>query len=118
MEEIMPIIINALFGILIVLVGLAVTKLRDYLDEKGITEQIAQYSFLAELAVKAAEKIYGPGLGERKKEQAVTFFKEALNSYGVTLSEEEIEMFIEAAVEQMQESWKGNSIEEDVDKVE
>lgn len=111
LTEIMPIIVNGLLGILIVLLGIAVAKVRNYLDEKGITEQIAQYSFLAELAVKAAEKIYGPGLGEKKKEKAIEFLVESLDGFGIELTAKEIDMFIEAAVEEMEEAWKGNSIE-------
>lgn len=111
LTEIMPIIINGLLGILIVLLGIAVSKVRNYLDEKGITEQIAQYSFLAEIAVKAAEKIYGPGLGVEKKEKAIEFLVEALDGFGIELTAKEIDMFIEAAVEEMQEAWHGTAEE-------
>ena len=107
LTEIMPNIVNALLGTFIVLLGIAVAKVRNYLDEKGITEQIAQYSFLAEIAVKAAEKIYGPGLGVEKKEKAIEFLVEALDGFGIELTAKEIDMFIEAAVEEMQEAWHG-----------
>ena len=111
LTEIMPNIVNALLGTFIVLLGIAVAKVRNYLDEKGITEKIAQYSFLAELAVKAAEKIYGPGYGVKKKEKAVEFLVESLDGFGVELTAKEIDMFIEAAVEEMQEAWQGTAEE-------
>lgn len=109
--DIMPLVISTLSTLFVILLGYAVAKLKTFLDDKGITEKIEQFSFLADLAVQAAEMIHGEGYGERKKEEAKTFVLDAANDFGLTLTEKELDMFIEAAVKRMNDAWHTVDIE-------
>ena len=108
LQEITPILIAAIGTVLTYLLGKATAKLKVYLDEKGITEKIEQYKGLALVAVEAAEKIYGPGLGDKKKHLAKNYIINFVNSLGfVELTEEELDTFIEAAIIEMEQGWTG-----------
>lgn len=112
LQEITPILITIIGTILTYFLGQLAAKLKAYLDEKGITEKIDQYKGLALVAVEAAEKIYGPGLGEEKKHLAKTYIINFVNSLGlIELTEEELDAFIEAAIIEMEQGWTGKEKE-------
>lgn len=92
MNEGMVKIILALIGLL----GTVITTvLVPYLRSKTTKEQREDIYFLVTLAVQAAEQIYfKPGQGEEKKEYVINY----LYSRGIKLTVEDLDMFIEAAV--------------------
>ncbi|MDU5080211.1 phage holin, LLH family [uncultured Tissierella sp.] len=84
---------------LIGLLGTIVTYvLVPYLKSKTTKEQRENIYFLVSLAVQAAEQIYiKPGQGEKKKEYVINY----LNSRGIKLTVEDLNIFIEAAVKEL-----------------
>lgn len=81
---------------LITLLGTIITGvLVPYLRSRTTKEQRENIYFLVTLAVQAAEQIYfKPGQGEEKKEYVINY----LLSRGIKLTVEDLDLFIEAAV--------------------
>lgn len=91
--------------IVIALIGLATTLITTYLipyiTSKLSAEQQKKAIFWTKLAVEAAEKIYSEeGKGAEKKAYVISF----LERKGIHLSEQEIDVAIEAAVLELQNS--------------
>lgn len=92
MNEGMVKIILALIGLL----GTVITTvLVPYLRSRTTKEQREDIYFLVTLAVQAAEQIYfNSGQGKEKKEYVINY----LYSRGIKLTIEDLDLFIEAAV--------------------
>lgn len=58
----------------------------------------------ASQAVLATEQIYGSGDGETKKRVVVEFIQKVLAQKGISLTDDEIDTIIEAAVKEMNEN--------------
>lgn len=88
-------IILALIGLLsTVITGLLI----PYIKSKTTQSQRENTVFLIELAVKAAEKLWpDTGAGLKKKDYVIQY----INAKGIKLSEEDLNMFIEAAVKEL-----------------
>lgn len=69
-------------------------KLRAYLKEKLTSEQRKKLLEWVSVAVKAAEQLYGTGMGEKKKEYVLEF----LNSKGFIFDYDEVITMIESEV--------------------
>ncbi|MBU5314151.1 phage holin family protein [Tissierella carlieri] len=94
MNEGMIKIILGLIGLL----GTIITYLLvPYLKSKTTREQRENVYFLVTLAVQAAEQIYGSKTGNQKKEYVINY----LNSHGISVSVEDLDMMIEAAVKEL-----------------
>lgn len=73
-----------------------------YLKSKLGTEKLNNYMEYAKLGVKAAEIIYNEtGMGIAKKEYAVKFMNEFFNKNKTVITEKQIEVLIEAAVQEL-----------------
>lgn len=92
-------------SVVVAVIGLLSTivtaVLVPYFKSKTTREQRDNIYFWAKIAVEAAEKIYkDAGQGKAKKE----FVKQFLADHGIVLDEAQVDVVIESAVLQMQNS--------------
>lgn len=67
-------------------------------------KQLAQYKEWAKLAVKTAEMLWKEsGRGEDKKDYVVKFLNDMFNKNKIVITEQQMEILIEAAVKEMKE---------------
>lgn len=97
---------NRLFDILLTLIpvlGAVITYfIVPYLKANISSTQLAQYKEWADLAVKTAEMLWREsGHGKDKKAYVVNFLTEMFNSRKIVITEEQMNVLIEAAVKEM-----------------
>lgn len=97
---------NRLFDILLTLIpvlGAVITYfIVPYLKTNISSTQLAQYKEWADLAVKTAEMLWREsGHGKDKKTYVVDFLTELFNSRKIVITEEQMNVLIEAAVKEM-----------------
>lgn len=110
MQQIQEIIIGGSMSILTILAGIAVKAVKDFLVAKGGEKAIKITEILAKTAVNATEQV-AQKLdihGEQKLAHAKDIVKKGLEQYNIYLTNSQIDNFIEAAVKQANEAWKGN----------
>lgn len=109
MQQINEILLNGAISILVILAGIAVKAVKDYLVQKGGEKTVKIVEILAKNAVNAVEQVASETgyKGEEKLEQARTKIRTELNKYGISMTDKELDTFIEASVKQMNEAWKG-----------
>ena len=109
MQQITEIIIVSATGILTVLAGIAVKSIKDFLIKKGGEKTIKIVEILAKNAVNAVEQVaQETGFkGEEKLEQARTKIRAELNKYNISMTDKDLNTFVESAVKQMNDAWKG-----------
>lgn len=110
MQQINEIIINAAISILVILLGIAVKSIKEYLVQKGGEKTIKIVEILAKNAVNAVEQVSAETgyKGEEKLEQARTKIRAELNKYNIGMTDKDLDTFVEAAVKQMNDAWKGD----------
>lgn len=97
-ENIFEIILVVISVLGAILTGIVI----PYIKEKIGSEKLTKYEEWAMLAVKAAEMIFAEqSMGEAKKEYVVSFLNEIFNKNRVVITEEQIEVLVEAAVKSM-----------------
>lgn len=97
-----------LFQIILMIIPILSTAITyfviPYIRANIDTEKLAQYKEWASLAVKTAEMLWQEtGHGKDKKQYAVDFLNRIFNARKTVISEEQINVLIEAAVRQMKE---------------
>lgn len=109
MQQITEIIIASATGILTVLAGIAVKSIKDFLIKKGGEKTIKLVEILAKNAVNAVEQVSAETgyKGEEKLEQARTKIRAELNKYNISMTDKDLDTFVESAVKQMNDAWKG-----------
>jgi LL-H family phage holin len=109
MSQFNEVIIAFATGFLAVATGSIVKAVKDYLLRKGGEKTIKIVEILAKNAVNAVEQVASETgyKGEEKLEQARTKIRAELNKYGISMTDKELDTFIEASVKQMNEAWKG-----------
>lgn len=109
MQQITEIITNGAISILVILAGVAVKAVKDYLIQKGGEKTIKIVEILAKNAVNAVEQIASETgyKGEEKLEQARTKIRAELTKYNISMTDRELDTFIEASVKKMNDVWKG-----------
>lgn len=109
MQQITEIIIASATGILTVLAGIAVKSIKDFLIKKGGEKTIKIVEILAKNAVNAVEQVASETgfKGEEKLGQARTKIRAELNKYNISMTDRELDTFIEASVKEMNDAWKG-----------
>ena len=109
MQQITEIIIASATGILTVLAGIAVKSIKDFLIKKGGEKTIKIVEILAKNAVNAVEQVAKETgfKGEEKLEQARTKIRAELNKYNISMTDKDLDTFVESAVKQMNDAWKG-----------
>ena len=107
MEQINEIIINAAISILVILTGIAVKSIKEYLVKKGGEQSVKIVEILAKNAVNAVEQVSAETgfKGEEKLEQARTKMRAELGKYNINMADKDLETFIESAVKQMNDAW-------------
>lgn len=109
MQQITEIIVASATGILTVLAGIAVKTVKDYLIKKGGEKTVKIVEILAKNAVNAVEQVAAQTgfKGEDKLEQARTKIRAELTKYNISMTDKDLDTFVESAVKQMNEAWKG-----------
>lgn len=109
MQQINEIIANGAISILVILAGIAVKSIKDFLIKKGGEKTIKIIEILAKNAVNAVEQVAAETgyKGQEKLEQARTKIRAELSKYNISMSDKELDTFVESAVKKMNDSWKG-----------
>lgn len=104
-----------LFSVILALIPVLGTILTVYIipfiKEKIGNEKLSKYEYWVDIAVKAAEMIWTEtGHGADKKQYVVEFINNMFNSKKTVITEEQINVLIEASVKQLKlEENKENS---------
>ena len=109
MQQINEILINGAVSILVILVGITVKAIKEYLVQKGGEKTIKIVEILAKNAVNAVEQVASETgfKGEEKLEQARTKIRSELKKYNIIMTDRDLDTFVESAVKQMNDAWKG-----------
>lgn len=109
MQQITEIIVASATGILTILAGIAVKSIKDFLVKKGGEKTIKIVEILAQNAVNAVEQVAAETgyKGEEKLEQARTKIRAELTKYNISMTDRDLDTFVESAVKQMNDAWKG-----------
>ena len=109
MQQINEILINGAVSILVILVGIAVKAIKEYLVQKGGEKTIKIVEILAKNAVNAVEQVSAETgyKGEEKLEQARIKIRAELKKYNINMTDSDLDTFVESAVKQMNDAWKG-----------
>ena len=109
MQQINEILLNGAISILVILLGIVVKSIKDYLIKKGGEQTVKIVEILAKNAVNAVEQVSAETgyKGEEKLEQARTKIRAELSKYNISMTDKELDTFIEASVKEMNDAWKG-----------
>ena len=88
------------------LVGWATKHVVTYLKEKGIIVKIENNKALVKIAVEAVEQSYKTLHGKEKLDLAKIELIKLANEKGVKISEKEIDLLLESAVKEMNDTIK------------
>lgn len=109
MQQINEIIANGAISILVILAGISVKVIKDFLIKKGGEKTIKIVEILAKNAVNAVEQVASETgyKGEEKLEQARAKIRAELSKYNISMTDRDLDTFVESAVKQMNDAWKG-----------
>ena len=109
MSQFNELIIAFATGFLAVAVGNIVKAVKDYLLQKGGEKAVKIAEILAKNAVHAVEQVATETgyKGDEKLEQAKVYMISELKKYNVSMTDKDLEVFVESAVKQMNDAWKG-----------
>ena len=107
MSQINEILINGAISILVILLGIAVKSVKEYLVQKGGEKTIKIVEILAKNAVNAVEQVSSETgyKGEEKLEQARIKIRAELSKYNISMTDSDLDTFVESAVKQMNDAW-------------
>lgn len=110
MQQINEIITNGAVSIAIILLGIAVKAVKDYLIKEGGEKTVKIVEILAKNAVNAVEQVSAETgyKGEEKLGQARTKIRAELAKYNISMTDKDLDTFVESAVKQMNDAWKGD----------
>lgn len=108
MTQFNELIIAFATGFLAVAIGGIVKAVKEYLLQKGGEKAVKIAEILAKNAVHAVEQVATETgyKGDEKLEQAKVYMISELKKYNVTMTDKELEVFVESAVKQMNDAWK------------
>lgn len=109
MEQLQQVITSASMTVITIVLGMAAKWLKEYLLKKGGEKAVKIAEIVAQNAVEAVEQIaYDKDIkGLEKLTEAKISMQSELSKHNVYLSNQDMEMFIEAAVKRMNDAWKG-----------
>lgn len=109
MQQINEIIANGAISILVILAGITVKSIKDFLIKKGGEKTIKIVEILAKNAVNAVEQVAAETgyKGEEKLGQARDKIRAELVKYNISMTDKDLDTFVESAVKQMNDAWKG-----------
>ena len=107
MQQINEILINGAISILVILVGISVKAVKEYLIQKGGEKTIKIVEIFAKNAVNAVEQVSTETgyKGEEKLEQARAKIRAELRKYNISMTDSDLDTFVESAVKQMNDAW-------------
>ncbi|WP_413223717.1 phage holin, partial [Streptococcus pneumoniae] len=107
MQQITEIIIAFATSFLTVAVGGIVKAVKDYLLRKGGEKAVIIAEILAKNAVHAVEQVASETgyKGEEKLEQARAKVRAELTKYNISMTDKDLDTFVESAVKQMNDAW-------------
>ena len=88
-------------GVILIATGAFVAFGRPLLQSKLSTEQLATLRQVVNIAVYAAEQLFGAKVGKDKKAYALEYAKQLLAKFHLTFNEETIDAAIEAQVKEL-----------------
>ncbi len=108
MTQITEIILASATGILTILAGIAVKSIKDYLIQKGGEKAVIIAEILAKNAVNAVEQVAAETgyKGDEKLEQARDKVRAELTKYNISMTDKDLDTFVESAVKQMNDAWR------------
>ena len=108
MSQFNEIIIAFATGFLAVATGSIVKAVKDYLLRKGGEKAVKIAEILAKNTVNAVEQVTSETgyKGEEKLEQARTKIRTELSKYNISMTDKDLDTFVESAVKQMNDAWK------------
>ena len=108
MQQISEIIANGAVSITIILLAIAVKAVKEYLIKEGGEKTVKIAEILAKNAVHAVEQVAQETgyKGDEKLEQAKVYMISELKKYNVSMTDKELDVFVESAVKQMNDAWK------------
>ena len=111
MTQITEIILASATGILTILAGIAVKSIKDYLTQKGGEKAVKIAEILAKNAVHAVHAVEQVATetgykGDEKLEQARDKVRAELTKYNISMTDKDLDTFVESAVKQMNDAWK------------
>ena len=106
MQQINEILLNGAISILVILIGSVVKAIKDYLIKKGGEKTIKIVEILAKNAVNAVEQVASETgyKGEEKLEQARAKIRAELSKYNISMTDKDLDTFVESAVKQMNDA--------------
>ena len=109
MQQISEIIANGAVSITIILLAIAVKTFKEYLVKEGGEKAVKIAEILAKNAVNAVEQVAAATgyKGDEKLEQARDKVRAELTKYNISMTDRDLDTFIESAVKQMNDAWKG-----------
>jgi LL-H family phage holin len=109
MNQITELVLSSAIGILTILAGAMVKAVKEFLIAKGGEKSIKIVEILARNAVNAVEQVSAETgfKGEQKLAQAKSAILTELEKYNIYMTDKDLDVFIEAAVKQMNENLKG-----------
>ena len=109
MQQMTEIIVASATGVLTILAGIAVKAIKDFLIKKGGEKTIKIVEILAKNAVNAVEQVASETgfKGDEKLGQARDKIRAELTKYNISMTDRELDTFIEASVKKMNDAWKG-----------
>lgn len=108
MSQFNELIIAFATGFLAVAIGGIVKAVKEYLLQKGGEKAVKIAEILAKNAVHAVEQVATETgyKGDEKLEQAKVYMISELKKYNVSMTDKELDVFVESAVKQMNDAWK------------
>ncbi|MCF0232389.1 MAG: hypothetical protein HUJ63_09050 [Enterococcus sp.] len=100
--------LEIIFTILTAIAGFIGTQLKRLYEKKVNTDAKKK---AAETVVKAVEQVYSSLKGTEKYEIALQDLEEYLEQQGITVTELEAKLLIEAVVAEFKQGWKNTSVE-------
>lgn len=108
MNQITEIVTGSAMSIFVVLVGIVVNAVKNYLVTRGGKKALEVVEILAKNAVNATEQVADKLdiHGKDKLEYAKTSLIEGLEAHNIYLTNDQLNTFIESAVKTANEAWK------------
>ena len=109
MQQINEIITNGAVSIAIILLGIAVKAVKEYLIKEGGEKTVKITEILAKNAVHAVEQVSSETgfKGDEKLKQARDKVRAELTKYNISMTDKDLDTLGESAVKQMNDAWKG-----------
>ena len=108
--EIANAVVSALGTILISLIGYVAKQVADYLRAKTSSQDMEKKLKLAKAAVGAAEQVWQNVEGPERFEVAKDSFIDMLNDEGIKITERQVDVFLEAAVKEMNDAFNSTKV--------